>query len=49
MFGVFENYGICNIINIVMMGMGELLLNFENVVMVMEIMKDDFGYGVVKK
>ena len=32
-----------------MMGMGEPLLNFENVVTAMEIMKDDLGYGVAKK
>ena len=48
-FGAPENHGIRNITNIVMMGMGEPLLNFENVVTAMEIMKDDLGYGVAKK
>lgn len=38
----------CVIINVVMMGMGELLLNFDNVVVVMNIMMDDFGYGIFK-
>lgn len=35
--------------NIVMMGMGEPLLNFDNVVTAMDIMMDDFGYGLSKK
>ncbi len=48
-FGVQENRGARNITNVVMMGMGEPLLNFDNVVAAMEIMKDDLGYGVAKK
>lgn len=40
--------GVCLIINVVMMGMGELLLNVNNVVFVMEIMLDDFVYGLLK-
>lgn len=35
--------------NIVMMGMGEPLLNFDNVVTSMNIMLDDFGYGLSKR
>jgi 23S rRNA (adenine2503-C2)-methyltransferase len=35
--------------NIVMMGMGEPLLNFENVVSAMDIMMDDFAYGLSKR
>lgn len=35
--------------NIVMMGMGEPLLNFENVVAAMDIMMDDFAYGISKR
>lgn len=35
--------------NIVMMGMGEPLLNFENVVNAMDIMMDDFAYGFSKR
>lgn len=35
--------------NVVMMGMGEPLLNFENVVKAMDIMMDDFSYGLSKR
>jgi 23S rRNA (adenine2503-C2)-methyltransferase len=35
--------------NVVMMGMGEPLLNFENVVKAMNIMMDDFAYGLSKR
>ena len=35
--------------NVVMMGMGEPLLNFDNVVKAMSIMRDDFGYGLSKR
>lgn len=35
--------------NVVMMGMGEPLLNFENVVAAMDIMMDDFAYGLSKR
>ena len=34
------------ITNVVMMGMGEPLLNFDNVVMAMKIMLDDMAYGL---
>lgn len=35
--------------NVVMMGMGEPLLNFNAVVSAMDIMLDDFGYGLSKR
>lgn len=37
------------ITNVVMMGMGEPLLNFDNVVTAMKIMLDDFAYGLSKR
>ena len=35
--------------NVVMMGMGEPLANFDNVVSAMKIMLDDFGYGLSRR
>ena len=37
------------ITNVVMMGMGEPLANFANVVAAMQIMLDDFGFGLSKR
>lgn len=37
------------ITNVVMMGMGEPLLNFDNVVAAMNLMMDDFSYGLSKR
>ena len=37
------------ITNVVMMGMGEPLLNFDNVVQAMNLMMDDFCYGLSKR
>ena len=37
------------ITNVVMMGMGEPLLNFDNVVAAMTLMMDDLGYGISKR
>ncbi|HEN5505224.1 TPA: 23S rRNA (adenine(2503)-C(2))-methyltransferase RlmN, partial [Legionella pneumophila] len=37
------------ITNVVMMGMGEPLLNFDNVVSAMNIMMDDLAYGLSKR
>ena len=37
------------ITNVVMMGMGEPLLNFENVVAAMQLMLDDHAYGLSKR
>ena len=38
-----------HISNVVMMGMGEPLLNYDNVIRAMRIMLDDFGYGLSKR
>nr|WP_228601223.1 23S rRNA (adenine(2503)-C(2))-methyltransferase RlmN [Xanthomonas arboricola] len=35
--------------NVVMMGMGEPLMNFGNVVRAMSVMRDDLGYGLASK
>ena len=35
--------------NVVMMGMGEPLLNYDNVIRAMRIMLDDFGYGLSRR
>ncbi len=35
--------------NVVMMGMGEPLMNFDNVVRAMRVMRDDLGYGLASK
>jgi 23S rRNA (adenine2503-C2)-methyltransferase len=37
------------ITNVVMMGMGEPLLNFDNVVAAMNLMRDDYGFGLANK
>ena len=37
------------ITNVVMMGMGEPLLNFDNVIAAMKIMMEDLGYGISKR
>ncbi|MFO1372096.1 MAG: 23S rRNA (adenine(2503)-C(2))-methyltransferase RlmN [Candidatus Competibacteraceae bacterium] len=37
------------ITNIVLMGMGEPLLNFDNVVKAMDLMQDDLGFGISKR
>jgi 23S rRNA (adenine2503-C2)-methyltransferase len=48
-FGIPENMGKRPITNIVMMGMGEPLLNFDNVIRAIRVMRDDLGYGVSKR
>ena len=45
----FERDGDRIISNVVMMGMGEPLLNFDNTVRAMNIMMDDFSYGLSKR
>lgn len=47
--GSFEEGAARSITNIVLMGMGEPLLNFDNVVAATDIMLDDFGYGLSKR
>lgn len=44
-----DGWGERPITNVVMMGMGEPLANFENVVSAMEIMLDDHGYGLSRR
>lgn len=48
-FGEYDATKVKPITNVVMMGMGEPLLNFDNVVDAMSIMLDDFGYGISKR
>jgi len=45
----FDPDGERRVTNVVMMGMGEPLLNFDNVVSAMNIMQDDFAYGLSKR
>lgn len=47
--GSLESSGRRPITNVVMMGMGEPLLNLNNVIPAMEIMMDDFGFGLSKR
>lgn len=48
-FGLSDDNEKRNITNVVMMGMGEPLLNFDNVIKAMSVMKHDFGYGISKR
>jgi len=48
-FGLPKKGGQRRITNVVMMGMGEPLLNFDNVVTATDLMMDDFAYGVSKR
>ena len=41
--------GKANLTNVVMMGMGEPLLNFNNTVTALNLMLDDFAYGLAKR
>lgn len=47
--GSIKTTGERKVTNVVMMGMGEPLLNFNNVVDAMELMMDDFAYGLSKR
>ncbi len=47
--GSLKSSGRRPITNVVMMGMGEPLLNLNNVVPAMDIMMDDFGFGLSKR
>ncbi len=47
--GVQENHSRRSVTNVVLMGMGEPLLNFDNVVRSMDLMQDDFGFGLSKR
>ncbi|MEQ5833507.1 23S rRNA (adenine(2503)-C(2))-methyltransferase RlmN [Marinobacter sp. R17] len=48
-FMPFESAGDRPITNVVMMGMGEPLLNFDNVVDAMNLMMEDLAYGLSKR
>lgn len=48
-FGQLVDGGPRRITNVVMMGMGEPLLNFENVMAAMDLMMHDNGYGISKR
>ena len=48
-FGLPKKGGQRRITNVVMMGMGEPLLNFDNVVAAMSLMMDDYAYGISKR
>lgn len=48
-FGQFESLNNRKITNVVMMGMGEPLLNFDNVVDSMNLMMNDYCYGLSKR
>ncbi|CAM5223721.1 bifunctional tRNA (adenosine(37)-C2)-methyltransferase TrmG/ribosomal RNA large subunit methyltransferase RlmN [Alishewanella longhuensis] len=47
--GSFGDTGEKPVTNVVMMGMGEPLLNLNNVVPAMELMLEDFGFGLSKR
>ncbi|HEJ9469139.1 TPA: bifunctional tRNA (adenosine(37)-C2)-methyltransferase TrmG/ribosomal RNA large subunit methyltransferase RlmN [Proteus mirabilis] len=47
--GALKETGRRPITNVVMMGMGEPLLNLNNVIPALEIMMDDFGFGLSKR
>ncbi|MEX1033421.1 MAG: 23S rRNA (adenine(2503)-C(2))-methyltransferase RlmN [Cellvibrionaceae bacterium] len=47
--GQFEDERKRRVTNVVLMGMGEPLLNFDNVVAAMNIMMDDNAYGISKR
>jgi 23S rRNA (adenine2503-C2)-methyltransferase len=47
--GSYGDTGVKPVTNVVMMGMGEPLLNLNNVVPAMELMLDDYGFGLSKR
>lgn len=48
-FDAFQSGNGRKVTNVVMMGMGEPLLNFENVVDAMDLMMEDLAYGISKR
>jgi 23S rRNA (adenine2503-C2)-methyltransferase len=48
-FGPRNNLGEHPITNVVMMGMGEPLMNYDNVIRAMSLMKLDLGYGISRR
>ncbi len=49
LIGLPQNKGERVISNVVLMGMGEPLLNFDAVVKAMELMQDDYAFGISKR
>ncbi|HET8816687.1 MAG TPA: 23S rRNA (adenine(2503)-C(2))-methyltransferase RlmN, partial [Pseudidiomarina sp.] len=49
LLGAFGDTNVKAVTNVVMMGMGEPLLNLNNVVPAMELMLDDWGFGLSKR
>lgn len=49
LLGPFGETNVKAVTNVVMMGMGEPLLNLKNVVPAMELMLDDYGFGLSKR
>ncbi len=47
--GIPENKGERAVTNVVLMGMGEPLLNFDNVIRATELMIDDWAFGISKR
>lgn len=47
--GSLKTTGDRKVTNVVLMGMGEPLLNFDNVVKALDLMLDDFAYGLSKR
>jgi len=47
--GIPKNKAVLPVTNVVMMGMGEPLMNFDNVIRAMAIMNDDIGCGISKR
>ncbi|EKE85231.1 bifunctional tRNA (adenosine(37)-C2)-methyltransferase TrmG/ribosomal RNA large subunit methyltransferase RlmN [Idiomarina xiamenensis] len=49
LLGAYAETGVKAVTNVVMMGMGEPLLNLKNVVPAMRLMMDDWGFGLSKR
>lgn len=47
--GIPKNKAVLPVTNVVMMGMGEPLMNFDNVIRAMAIMNDDIGCGISRR
>jgi len=47
--GIPVNKALLPVTNVVMMGMGEPLMNFDNVIAAMELMNDDIGCGISRR
>ncbi|RUO37438.1 bifunctional tRNA (adenosine(37)-C2)-methyltransferase TrmG/ribosomal RNA large subunit methyltransferase RlmN [Aliidiomarina shirensis] len=49
LLGSYGDTGVKPVTNVVMMGMGEPLLNMKNLVPALQLMLEDFGYGLSKR